>query len=81
MSARRMRLWRICTRSAFLHPRQYNPASFNELRSKGIHLSGWKMITGGAVLPQALARETLELGLDVYAGYGMSEACPEACPT
>jgi len=45
-------------------------------KTKGIDLSGWKMIIGGAVLPQALAREALELGLDVYAGYGMSEACP-----
>jgi fatty-acyl-CoA synthase len=45
-------------------------------RTKGIHLSGWKMIIGGAVFPQALAQEALELGLDVYAGYGMSEACP-----
>jgi fatty-acyl-CoA synthase len=41
-----------------------------------INLSGWKMIIGGALLPQALAREALEFGLDVYAGYGMSEACP-----
>jgi fatty-acyl-CoA synthase len=45
-------------------------------KTTGINLSGWKMIIGGAVLPQALAREALELGLDVYAGYGMSEACP-----
>jgi fatty-acyl-CoA synthase len=45
-------------------------------RTTGIHLSGWKMIIGGAVLPQALAREAMELGLDIYAGYGMSEACP-----
>jgi fatty-acyl-CoA synthase len=45
-------------------------------KAKGIPLSGWKMIIGGAALPQALAREALELGLDIYAGYGMSEACP-----
>jgi fatty-acyl-CoA synthase len=45
-------------------------------KTTGINLSGWKMIIGGALLPQALAREALELGLDVYAGYGMSEACP-----
>jgi fatty-acyl-CoA synthase len=45
-------------------------------KTKGINLSGWKMLIGGAALPQALAREALERGLDVYAGYGMSEACP-----
>src|SRR5271166_1573967 len=45
-------------------------------KTTGINLSGWKMIIGGAIMPQALAREALELGLDVYAGYGMSEECP-----
>ncbi|MBV8277141.1 MAG: long-chain fatty acid--CoA ligase [Verrucomicrobia bacterium] len=45
-------------------------------KTKGIPLSGWKMIIGGAALPQALAREALELGVEVYAGYGMSETCP-----
>jgi len=45
-------------------------------RTTHINLSGWKMIVGGGPLPQALAREALELGLDVYAGYGMSETCP-----
>jgi fatty-acyl-CoA synthase len=45
-------------------------------KTTGIKLSGWKFIIGGGALPQALAREALELGLDVYAGYGMSETCP-----
>jgi fatty-acyl-CoA synthase len=45
-------------------------------KAKGINLSGWKMLIGGAILAQALAREALELGLDVCAGYGMSETCP-----
>ena len=31
-------------------------------KAKGIPLSGWKMLIGGAILPQALAREALELG-------------------
>jgi fatty-acyl-CoA synthase len=48
----------------------------NSAKKSGIQLSGWKMIIGGAPMPQALAQEALELGLDVYAGYGMSEACP-----
>jgi fatty-acyl-CoA synthase len=45
-------------------------------KAKGINLSGWKILIGGAALPQAMAREALELGLDIYAGYGMSETCP-----
>jgi acyl-CoA synthetase (AMP-forming)/AMP-acid ligase II len=45
-------------------------------KAKGINLSGWKMLIGGAALPEALAREALELGLDIYTGYGMSETCP-----
>jgi fatty-acyl-CoA synthase len=45
-------------------------------KTTDINLSGWRMLIGGSILPQALAREALELGLDVYAGYGMSEACP-----
>jgi fatty-acyl-CoA synthase len=45
-------------------------------KTKGINLSGWKILIGGAALPQALAREALELGLDICAGYGMSETCP-----
>jgi fatty-acyl-CoA synthase len=45
-------------------------------KAKGIALSGWKLVIGGASLPQALAREALELGVDVYSGYGMSETCP-----
>jgi fatty-acyl-CoA synthase len=45
-------------------------------KKTGVNLSGWKMIIGGAALPLALVREALELGLDIYAGYGMSETCP-----
>jgi fatty-acyl-CoA synthase len=45
-------------------------------KAKGANLSDWKMIIGGAALPQALARQALECGLQVYAGYGMSETCP-----
>jgi fatty-acyl-CoA synthase len=39
-------------------------------------LPGWKVVIGGAALPQALARQALDMGIDVYAGYGMSETCP-----
>jgi fatty-acyl-CoA synthase len=42
-------------------------------------LAGLKMIVGGSELPKALARQALELGVDVYAGYGMSESAPLLC--
>jgi fatty-acyl-CoA synthase len=45
-------------------------------RTKGLELTGWKVVIGGAALPQALARQALELGVDVFTGYGMSETCP-----
>jgi len=39
-------------------------------------LRGWKICIGGSALPVGLARQALERGIDVYAGYGMSETCP-----
>lgn len=42
-------------------------------------LAGLKMVVGGSELPRALARQALELGVDVYAGYGMSESAPLLC--
>ena len=39
-------------------------------------LHGWKVLVGGSALPLALAREALDRGLDVVAGYGMSETGP-----
>jgi fatty-acyl-CoA synthase len=39
-------------------------------------LQGWKMVIGGSALPRALAAAALERGIDVWAGYGMSETCP-----
>jgi fatty-acyl-CoA synthase len=42
----------------------------------GTDLSGWKMCIGGSALPAGLAREALARGIDVYAGYGMSETGP-----
>jgi len=38
-----------------------------------------KMVIGGSELPKALARQALALGVDVYAGYGMSESAPLLC--
>lgn len=41
-----------------------------------IDLSRWKVIIGGAALPKALCREAFRRGIDIFAGYGMSETCP-----
>ncbi len=43
---------------------------------KETDLSRWKVIIGGSAMPQALAKQALELGADVFGGYGMSETCP-----
>jgi fatty-acyl-CoA synthase len=39
-------------------------------------LEGWKVIIGGSALPLPLARQAVERGVDIIAGYGMSETCP-----
>ncbi len=39
-------------------------------------LTGWKVVIGGSALSQGLCRAALELGINVYTGYGMSETCP-----
>lgn len=41
-----------------------------------VDLSRWKVIIGGAALPRALAQQALARGIDIFAGYGMSETCP-----
>jgi fatty-acyl-CoA synthase len=43
---------------------------------RNVDLSSWKVIIGGAALPRALALQGLEMGVDVFAGYGMSETGP-----
>ena len=43
---------------------------------EGHDLRGWKIITGGAALPPGLCRAAVEHGIDVFAGYGMSETGP-----
>ncbi|HME23619.1 MAG TPA: fatty acid--CoA ligase, partial [Acetobacteraceae bacterium] len=45
-------------------------------KRRSFDLSGWKVIIGGAALPQVVAAQALDAGLDVFAGYGMSETCP-----
>src|ERR1700751_3178582 len=39
-------------------------------------LSGLKMVVGGSALPKALAKQALAAGIDIFAGYGMSETGP-----
>ncbi|MEJ5361047.1 MAG: fatty acid--CoA ligase [Spirochaetota bacterium] len=41
-----------------------------------IDLSRWKVIIGGSMLPKTLCKKALDMGIDVYTGYGMSETCP-----
>lgn len=43
--------------------------------SARMDLRGWKVAIGGAALSTALARRALQRGIDVFAGYGMSETC------
>ncbi|MCP3712957.1 fatty acid--CoA ligase [Paraburkholderia sp. CNPSo 3274] len=45
-------------------------------RSAGKSLSGWKLIIGGSAFSPALCDAAMELGADVFSGYGMSETGP-----
>jgi fatty-acyl-CoA synthase len=38
--------------------------------------SRWKVVIGGSALQHGLAESALARGIDVFAGYGMSETCP-----
>ena len=44
--------------------------------ARSIDLSRWKVVMGGAQLPKGLAKEAMELGINIHAGYGMSETGP-----
>jgi fatty-acyl-CoA synthase len=41
-----------------------------------VDLAGLKMVIGGSELPKALAKQAMNRGVDVFAGYGMSETGP-----
>jgi fatty-acyl-CoA synthase len=43
---------------------------------KEVDLSHWKVVIGGARLPKGLAKAAKELGVEIHAGYGMSETGP-----
>ncbi len=44
--------------------------------AKKVDLSNWKVVMGGSQLPKGLARQAMELGIEIHAGYGMSETGP-----
>jgi fatty-acyl-CoA synthase len=43
---------------------------------KSVDLSHWKVVIGGSALPKGLCRAALDLGINLYSAYGMSETCP-----
>ena len=43
---------------------------------ENVDLSNWQVIIGGSALPKSLCKEAIEMGINVYAAYGMSETCP-----
>lgn len=48
----------------------------NYANSKDMNFPGWKIIIGGAAMPQAMAIAAQKRGIDLFSGYGMSETCP-----
>ncbi len=44
--------------------------------AKAVDLSHWKVVMGGSQLPKGLARQAMRLGIEIHAGYGMSETGP-----
>jgi fatty-acyl-CoA synthase len=43
---------------------------------KDVDLSNWKVVIGGSQLPRGLAKAAKDLGIEIHAGYGMSETGP-----
>ncbi len=48
----------------------------NHPMAREMDLSSWKVNTGGMALPRGLAKTALEMGIELFHGYGMSETCP-----
>src|SRR6478736_3592733 len=48
----------------------------NAAAAANVDLSGLKMVIGGSALPKALVKRALAAGIDIFAGYGMSETGP-----
>jgi len=49
---------------------------FNCPAIKDVDLSNWKVTIGGSQLPRGLAKQARDLGVEIHAGYGMSETGP-----
>ncbi|MGD9209417.1 MAG: fatty acid--CoA ligase [Desulfobacteraceae bacterium] len=43
---------------------------------KKVDLSSWKVIIGGAALPQGLCKAAMQHKINIWSAYGMSETCP-----
>jgi len=43
---------------------------------EAVDLSNWKVVIGGARLPRGLAKAAQDIGIEISAGYGMSETGP-----
>src|SRR5258706_13572246 len=58
----------------------YRPSCMllNAAAAAKVDLTGLKMVIGGSALPKALAKQALAAGIDIFAGYGMSETGPLA---
>jgi fatty-acyl-CoA synthase len=48
----------------------------NHPGSESFDLSGWKVLIGGSAMSESLALAAMKRGVDLAAGYGMSETCP-----
>ena len=48
----------------------------DKAQASGVDLQGWKVVVGGSALTQALVRKALEMGVDCFSGYGLSETAP-----
>jgi fatty-acyl-CoA synthase len=44
--------------------------------SRDVDMSKLKIVIGGSALPRSLAKAAMERGIDIFAGYGLSESCP-----
>jgi fatty-acyl-CoA synthase len=53
-----------------IHMLVTNPAA------KKFDLSKWKVVIGGSALPRALAKAAMDLGIQIFSAFGMSETCP-----
>ncbi len=48
----------------------------NAPKARDADLKGWKIVIGGSAMPKGLAKVAMDRGIDIFAGYGMSETCP-----